>query len=495
MQMLGKISGEKMSEAERENTDSGNLSKFELAVVELIMHKPDFVFSREQYLQENHALTSTGIDPLMYYVLVDWRNLQQIPVQKGYFQRFVAAYRKSYFDEEFYLQSNSDVVAVGVEPFMHFLIVGANQGRRPNALTQNEADGRLVQLLQFNYVKGAYYLQRYPQVKEQQIHPAIHYAFSGWKNGFLPNDEEDCKQVEAELQQAVAAVSNVEQLQVVAPELQAEIINVYAAYKNAEADYAGIETTDTDIYAFYPQILQKSYSELNKVYQMLADNESKRVFAGIILARMINNNTVYLFVQAEYPQYLHPEVKAREEDIILDLGAAEGYTSKSPLKRTGGKALVYSFEPGKTSFLNVLKNHENFKYKDRMIPVNLGTWSEKKRVFFSDDDATGSARVVPYKTDFYIDVIDIDTFVQENNIEYISLIKMDIEGSEMETLKGALGTINKFRPRLQISIYHNNYSDLFVLPEFINELNLGYRFYVGHHSSCFCETVLYCTCD
>ena len=110
-------------------------------------------------------------------------------------------------------------------------------------------------------------------------------------------------------------------------------------------------------------------------------------------------------------------------------------------------------------------------------------------------DATGSARVVPYQTNFYIDVTDVDSFVRENNIEYVSLLKMDVEGSEMETLKGALATIKRYKPKLQISIYHNNYSDLVDLPKFIAGLNLGYRFYLGHHSSCFCETVLYCICE
>ena len=99
--------------------------------------------------------------------------------------------------------------------------------------------------------------------------------------------------------------------------------------------------------------------------------------------RMIDKNTVYLFVQADYPQYFHPVVMVERGGILsLILVRRKVYTSMSPLLETGGKSLVYSFEPGKASFKNVLKNHESFEYKDRMIPVNLGTWSEKKTGVF-----------------------------------------------------------------------------------------------------------------
>ena len=45
------------------------------------------------------------------------------------------------------MQNNEDVVSVGIEPFLHFLIIGAKQGRRPNSLSLKAADNLLVQLL------------------------------------------------------------------------------------------------------------------------------------------------------------------------------------------------------------------------------------------------------------------------------------------------------------------------------------------------------------
>ena len=49
-----------MSEAERENSGSGTLSKFELGVIELIMNRPESVFDKKQYLQDNRYISSVG---------------------------------------------------------------------------------------------------------------------------------------------------------------------------------------------------------------------------------------------------------------------------------------------------------------------------------------------------------------------------------------------------------------------------------------------------
>lgn len=53
-----------------------------------------------------------------------------------------------------------------------------------------------------------------------------------------------------------------------------------------------------------------------------------------------------------------------------------------------------------------------------------------------------------------ISIITLDSFVEENNIR-VGLIKVDIEGSEQDFLKGAEKTIKTQKPFLLISIYHN----------------------------------------
>lgn len=71
-----------------------------------------------------------------------------------------------------------------------------------------------------------------------------------------------------------------------------------------------------------------------------------------------------------------------------------------------------------------------------------------------------------------------------------TFIKMDVEGSELETLKGAEKTILKYRPKLAISLYHKD-EDIVTIPIFLERLGLGYKYYLRHYQTRMCETVLY----
>ena len=61
-----------------------------------------------------------------------------------------------------------------------------------------------------------------------------------------------------------------------------------------------------------------------------------------------------------------------------------------------------------------------------------------------------------------------------------TVIKMDVEGAEREALLGSSRTIEKYKPRLMISLYHRN-EDIFSLPLLIKKLNPDYKIYLRHH--------------
>jgi hypothetical protein len=67
---------------------------------------------------------------------------------------------------------------------------------------------------------------------------------------------------------------------------------------------------------------------------------------------------------------------------------------------------------------------------------------------------------------------------------------MDIEGAELAALKGAEAAIRKHRPKLAISVYHRP-DDFQAIPRYLESLNLGYRYYLDHHTLYQNETVLF----
>ena len=69
---------------------------------------------------------------------------------------------------------------------------------------------------------------------------------------------------------------------------------------------------------------------------------------------------------------------------------------------------------------------------------------------------------------------------------------MDIEGAELDALIGAEKTIRENVPDLGICVYHSP-NHLWEIPLFLNNLDLGYRFYLRNYTSFMHETVLYAT--
>lgn len=67
---------------------------------------------------------------------------------------------------------------------------------------------------------------------------------------------------------------------------------------------------------------------------------------------------------------------------------------------------------------------------------------------------------------------------------------MDIEGAEQNALLGCRETIERFSPRLAISIYHLA-DDMVRIPAILNEMRVDYNFYLRHYTYFFGDTVLY----
>lgn len=74
--------------------------------------------------------------------------------------------------------------------------------------------------------------------------------------------------------------------------------------------------------------------------------------------------------------------------------------------------------------------------------------------------------------------------------EKATYIKADIESFEYDMLCGAKETIQRYRPRLAICIYHSA-ADMYKIPLLIKEYCPDYKFSIRHHSTTLSETVLY----
>ena len=158
--------------------------------------------------------------------------------------------------------------------------------------------------------------------------------------------------------------------------------------------------------------------------------------------------------------------------------------------KVGSSGHVYSFEfiPANLEvFERNIGLNENVSDRVSIVRKALGAESGKFLKFSNN----GPGSHVGDHKDNYVEVqsITIDDFVSENGLNKVDFIKMDIEGSELPSLQGAMNVLRKFKPKLAISIYHS-LDDFVNIPCFLNSLRLGYKFFIKHGTMHSEETVL-----
>ncbi len=200
----------------------------------------------------------------------------------------------------------------------------------------------------------------------------------------------------------------------------------------------------------------------------------------------------YDFVYRCY-DYPNKKIKVTNGDIVIDAGGCYGDTALYFAHEAGNKGHVYSFEfiPSNISIWN--KNISlNNELSKSITLVEKPIWNESNLEMFYKDFGPGSK--VSFTKDFEPDgvtkTITIDDLVSEKNINKLDFIKMDIEGAELNALKGAEKSIIKFKPKLAISLYHS-LSDYYEIPKYLKDLNLGYKFYFNHYTMHHEESVLF----
>lgn len=175
-----------------------------------------------------------------------------------------------------------------------------------------------------------------------------------------------------------------------------------------------------------------------------------------------------------------------EREIFIDAGSFDLGTTIEFKKKCIGLTKAYAFEPDASNYQKCLIKSEKEKEKlPKTVVLPYGTWSSATELCF-DSTADGCSHIGNGKT--IIKTAAIDDIVDKN--DKITFIKMDVEGAELEYLKGAKKVIQRDKPKMAICIYHKP-EDVITLPVYIKELVPEYKFYLRSYSNADNEMVLY----
>lgn len=183
-------------------------------------------------------------------------------------------------------------------------------------------------------------------------------------------------------------------------------------------------------------------------------------------------------------------------DVVIDAGGCYGDTALYFANAVGSSGMVYcyEFDPENLSIFrhNMTVNPE-LDARIRLIGNALWNVPGDEMQFVAGGAST---RVIPRASHgqaINTVVTDtVDAMTERFGVPKVDLIKMDIEGAELAALQGARSTILRDRPKLGICIYHQ-LDHFWKIPQFIDSLNCGYEFRIGHFTIHAEETVLFAT--
>lgn len=222
---------------------------------------------------------------------------------------------------------------------------------------------------------------------------------------------------------------------------------------------------------FTREFIEAHDEDFDKAYSLLADDESRKNYISILNFK-VSGKIEYLFEAEKEKDFIYKEIlKVGDDEVFVDLGAYDGDTICEFVSACDGRyKKIYAFEADEKNFKKLKANTENL---ENVCAYNLAAWDKKETLLFEKKKGRNSKLSSDGNVEVQADSVD-------NVVGEVTILKMDIEGSEEKALDGARETIVKYNPKLYICAYHRN-SDMFLLPLKIHSMCSDYRFYFYHH--------------
>ncbi len=251
--------------------------------------------------------------------------------------------------------------------------------------------------------------------------------------------------------------------------------------------------------AFYENLFDGSYNKIDVVgknkskiieaFSLLETEQDEELYIEYIKAHLTMDFTRFKEPNDVSMQYLANDIPLKiDYSNFIDCGGYDGDTIRNFVSNGIQMKNIAVFEPQNDLCEKIAEysreNSDRFN-SVTIFPCGVNSKTEKFRFSVSSDGP--SASKIDNKGSDIIQCVAIDDVLHGFNPTFI---KMDIEGAEVEALKGAKKTIEENHPQLAICVYHS-LSDIWEIPLLIKSFYKGYKFYLRNYNFMGLETVLY----
>lgn len=232
---------------------------------------------------------------------------------------------------------------------------------------------------------------------------------------------------------------------------------------------------------------------IERVKPILEDDESRRCLDAKLAAYKTGDFAIPLDVTTSQTQYLIDKVaehfKGRRITIV-DGGAFEGELLWGMKAAALDVKKWFCFELDERNFARMgpAIKRAGLPQGIECVMENKGLWSSDGDTVISGDGNSARVSQGGNGGGIVAHLVSIDSYFKD---EKVDMIKMDIEGAEMDAIKGGINVIKRDVPVLAVCIYHKVADHYRIMEYLMQEMKGRYKYYIRHHTPEMCETVLY----
>lgn len=166
-------------------------------------------------------------------------------------------------------------------------------------------------------------------------------------------------------------------------------------------------------------------------------------------------------------------LQVKEGDVFVDVGAHVGRYTLPVARAVGEKGLVIAVEPNIENY-NRLRDNISLNNLRNIITINAAAWSDDAKLKFYAGESSGRGSIKEKVGANYVEVNgrSLDSLLEEVKTGIrVDWIKIDVEGAELEVLKGLNKTLIRNSPKLLVEVNEKNRNEF---ERSMNMLNYKY---------------------
>jgi len=144
--------------------------------------------------------------------------------------------------------------------------------------------------------------------------------------------------------------------------------------------------------------------------------------------------------------------------VFIDVGAHIGRYSFPIAKLVNENGLVIAVEPDPSAFKALLTGIKLNNLRN-VLALNIALGDSEGKAILCQKLVTATSSITEFdKCQRLVEVPlkMLDSVIEELGLKHVDAIKIDVEGAEIQVLKGAVKTITRFRPLIVVEVRNRN---------------------------------------